>query len=271
MKCAKYIMEYLFLEFGVIVCNEGYSIRDMNDTGVQNNIMDIKEEYMCDIVLIYHIVLYSDDINADKISVSTEGRLEKHFLSWAKKTSLTGQVKIICAIKEDLISTYDYNVLHIEKEKDIIALTPEREERYYERYYNNYIKSQHTADPTIISISRTSDGKLELTNNVLNGNFKNRGELLFRLKKEFITDEVDESIILTYNKSYIPERLVYEKESDFYAAFYYKNGILSRKRQGNAFKCFHVLYIEMLAQQGIDYEEVINSDLFDSNGGDDEW
>lgn len=88
MKCAKYIMEYLFLEFGVLVCNDGYCIKDMNDTGVQNNIMDIKEEYMRDIVLIYYIVLYSDDINADKISVSTEGRLGKHFLSWAKKTSL---------------------------------------------------------------------------------------------------------------------------------------------------------------------------------------
>ena len=41
---AKYIMEYLFLEFGVLVCNDGYCIKDMNDTGVQNNIMDIKEE-----------------------------------------------------------------------------------------------------------------------------------------------------------------------------------------------------------------------------------
>ena len=39
---AKYIMEYLFLEFGVIVCNEGYSIKDMNDTGVQRNILDIR-------------------------------------------------------------------------------------------------------------------------------------------------------------------------------------------------------------------------------------
>ena len=99
----------------------------MNDTGVQNNIMDIKEEYMRDIVLIYYIVLYSDDINADKISVSTEGRLGKHFLSWAKKTSLNKKVNIAVILNENKMLEYrkckDLSVLlNIDKTAQIIFL-----------------------------------------------------------------------------------------------------------------------------------------------------
>lgn len=273
---AKYIMEYLYNDCGYVVANDGCSVMyvrgyQYDDTiGKKRNILDLEHSSMIVVALIYHIVneLYYHGDNIVYIAVTRDPGMS--FLNWAEKIPLTGHVKLICAIKEDQLTTYNYDVLHIEKEKDIIALTPEREERYYKEYYNNYIALQQTEEPTIISISRTSDGKLELTNNVLHGSFKNRRELLSKLKEEFITDEVDESIILAYNKSYIPERLVYEKEADFYAGFYYKNGVFSRKRQRNAFERFHVLYIEMLAQHGIDYYEMINSDIFDSNGGNDE-
>lgn len=224
MKCAKYIMEYLFLEFGVLVCNDGYCIKDMNDTGVQNNIMDIKEEYMRDIVLIYYIVLYSDDINADKISVSTEGRLGKHFLSWAKKTSLNKKVNIAVILNENKMLEYrkckDLSVLlNIDKnstdhifekyDKNKFDLTPCGEHIRYE-YYMHFIvpEKMFTEFFTSIQIKREDSGEINIVREELTTDSR-KGDKYHQIKNSIKTENIAESVTLIYDKEFLAERFVY--------------------------------------------------------------
>lgn len=69
------------------------------------------------VALIYHIVneLYYHGDNIVYIAVTEDPGMS--FLNWAEKIPLTGHVKLICAIKEDQLTTYNYDVLHIEKRK----------------------------------------------------------------------------------------------------------------------------------------------------------
>lgn len=263
MKCAKYIMEYLFLEFGVLVCNDGYCIKDMNDTGVQNNIMDIKEEYMRDIVLIYYIVLYSDDINADKISVSTEGRLGKHFLSWAKKASLNKKVNIAVILNENKMLEYrkckDLSVLlNIDKnstdhifekyDKNKFDLTPCGEHIRYE-YYMHFIvpEKMFTEFFTSIQIKREDSGEINIVREELTTDSR-KGDKYHQIKNSIKTENIAESVTLIYDKEFLAERFVYSEKSRFLAAYRYNNGKLRRINKHQAFTMFHRLYKEMSEQ-----------------------
>lgn len=260
---AKYIMEYLFLEFGVIVCNEGYSIKDMNDTGVQRNILDIKKEYMRDIVLIYYIVLYSDDINADKISVSTEGRLGKHFLSWAKKTSLNKKVNIAVILNENKMLEYrkckDLSVLlNIDKnstdhifekyDKNKFDLTPCGEHIRYE-YYMHFIvpEKMFTEFFTSIQIKREDSGEINIVREELTTDSR-KGDKYHQIKNSIKTENIAESVTLIYDKEFLAERFVYSEKSRFLAAYRYNNGKLRRINKHQAFTMFHRLYKEMSEQ-----------------------
>ena len=42
-------------------------------------------------------------------------------------------------------------------------------------------------------------------------------------------DSVIECVILTYRRSYLPERMIYNRDANFYAGFYYKDGVLTER------------------------------------------
>lgn len=62
-------------------------------------------------------------------------------------------------------------------------------------------------------------------------------------------DSVIECVILTYRRSYLPERMIYNRDANFYAGFYYKYGVLTEKSEEDAFKLFHSLYSEKVDQE----------------------
>ena len=62
-------------------------------------------------------------------------------------------------------------------------------------------------------------------------------------------DSVIECVILTYRRSYLPERMIYNRDANFYAGFYYKDGVLTEKSEEDAFKLFHLLYSEKVDQE----------------------
>ena len=48
-------------------------------------------------------------------------------------------------------------------------------------------------------------------------------------------DSVIECVILTYRRSYLPERMIYNRDAEFYAGFYYKDHVLTEKSEEDAF------------------------------------
>lgn len=261
---AKYIMEYLFLEFGVIVCNEGYSIKDMNDTGVQRNILDIKKEYMQDILMIKEIVTKIGYVNKDNIEISTKKTLGDHFLSWAKKTSLDSKVKIIILLNNLKLPKYNQckdlsvflnadknNVDHyIEKfDEDITKFTPEFEYYRYRDYIFFYMPREKGYEkyPTAIHLIRDNNGKVFMTRDEFT-NYPTisymRCQILNRIEKEGYL----ESVTLIYDKRYLADRLIYSDVSEFLVAYKYNNGKLRKINKHQAFTTFHRLYKDMSEQ-----------------------
>ncbi|WP_289148139.1 hypothetical protein [Ruminococcus bicirculans (ex Wegman et al. 2014)] len=47
----------------------------------------------------------------------------------------------------------------------------------------------------------------------------------------------------------MPERMIYNRDANFYAGFYYKDGVLTEKSEEDAFKLFHSLYSEKVDQE----------------------
>ncbi|WP_456032521.1 hypothetical protein [Ruminococcus sp.] len=264
MKCAKYIMEYLFLEFGVIVCNEGYSIKDMSDTGVQRNILDIKKEYMQDILIIKEIVTKIGYGNKDDIEISTEEPLGDHFLSWAKKTSLDAKVKIVILLNSFKLPKYnqckDLSVFlnadknnvdqYIEKfDEDITKLTPKFEFCRYRNQILSYmpIEKGYEKYPTAIHLIRDNNGKVFMTRD----EFTNYPTISYMRCKILTRIEIKgylESVTLIYDKRDLADRLIYSDVSEFLVAYKYNNGKLRKINKHQAFMTFHRLYKEMSEQ-----------------------
>lgn len=261
---AKYIMEYLFLEFGVIVCNEGYSIKDMSDTGVQRNILDIKKEYMQDMLMIKDIVTKIGYGNKDDIEISTEEPLGDHFLSWAKKTSLDAKVKIVILLNSFKLPKYnqckDLSVFlnadknnvdqYIEKfDEDITKLTPKFEFCRYRNQIHSYmpIEKGYEKYPTAIHLIRDNDGKVFMTRD----EFTNYPTISYMRCKILTRIEIKgylESVTLIYDKRDLADRLIYSDVSEFLVAYKYNNGKLRKINKHQAFTMFHRLYKEMSEQ-----------------------
>ena len=72
---------------------------------------------------------------------------------------------------------------------------------------------------------------------------------LKKVESKMSDDSVIECVILTYRRSYLPERMIYNRDANFYAGFYYKDGVLTEKSEEDAFKLFHSLYSEKVDQE----------------------
>lgn len=59
-----------------------------------------------------------------------------------------------------------------------------------------------------------------------------------KIESKMSDDSVIECVILTYRRSYLPERMIYNRDANFYAGFYYKDGVLTEKSEEDAFKLF---------------------------------
>ena len=70
-----------------------------------------------------------------------------------------------------------------------------------------------------------------------------------KIESKMSDDSVIECVILTYRRSYLPERMIYNRDANFYAGFYYKDGVLTEKSEEDAFKLFHLLYSEKVDQE----------------------
>jgi hypothetical protein len=72
---------------------------------------------------------------------------------------------------------------------------------------------------------------------------------LKKIESKMSDDSVIECVILTYRRNYLPERMIYNRDANFYAGFYYKDGVLTEKSEEDAFKLFHSLYSEKVDQE----------------------
>lgn len=74
-------------------------------------------------------------------------------------------------------------------------------------------------------------------------------DMFEKIESKMSDDSVIECVILTYRRSYLPERMIYNRDANFYAGFYYKDGVLTEKSEEDAFKLFHSLYSEKVDQE----------------------
>ena len=175
---------------------------------------------------------------------------------WASKTSLEGNVEITVLQDEERVrkdpcsDTLGYlNGLDdqqrlelVKHHKDMVKLTPEGEEKatslkeqrillllyvYAEWLTENF--RYRICIPTIIIAVRKI--------------------CLKKIESKMSDDSVIECVILTYRRSYLPERMIYNRDANFYAGFYYKDGVLTEKSEEDAFKLFHLLYSEKVDQE----------------------
>lgn len=269
---AKYMMEYLYHEFGALVCNDGYSlkvIREVRSSPSLRKITNIlrlnkhglSERCVFDMLVIYHIVSKMFYNKTDNVEVYVEKYPCKHLLSWAGKTALNGTLKLnILLDNKDMIK---YNMhgeiarlLHINKEacdcifekfdEDIMKLTPKRENKKYD-IYKRFLAPKEEAvrrNVTAIQIKRCSDESIKMDRLSI-VKYPKSDEIYDDIMEDITKNNTKESVVLIYDWEGIVERFVYSDKSFYLMAFKYDKNGLRRIRKDEAFKCFHQLYGEM--------------------------
>ncbi|MEE1551944.1 MAG: hypothetical protein U0K24_01415, partial [Lachnospiraceae bacterium] len=187
---AKYIMEYLYHEFGALVCNDGYSLKMIREVRSSPSLREItnilrlnkqglSERCVFDMLVIDHIVSQMFYNKTDSVEVYVEKYPCKHLLSWAWKTALNGTLKINILLDNKDMIRYNMHgeiayLLHINKEacdcifekfdKDIMKLTPKRENKKYD-IYKRFLSPKEEAGQrivTAIQIKRCSDESIKM-------------------------------------------------------------------------------------------------------------
>lgn len=269
---AKYIMEYLYNEHGYVPTNRGHSVLVTNRTegsgwwhrvGQEESILDIEKDIQMAVVLIrciaFTIYRYGNSI----VSITMFGRIDETFLHWASKTSLEGNVEITVLQDEGRVrhdscfDTLEYlNRLDeqqrfelVKQHKAMVKLTPEREEEEYKLHCQIYQTEKTTMYPTFVCIRRMADGEFHVSHCYSDNYYGSAEDMFEKIESNMSDDSVIECVILAYRKSYLPERMIYNKDADFYAGFYYKDGVLTKKKEEEAFKLFDSLYSQKADQE----------------------
>ena len=269
---AKYIMEYLYHEFGALVCNDGYSLKMIREVRSSPSLREItnilrlnkqglSERCVFDMLVIDHIVSQMFYNKTDSVEVYVEKYPCKHLLSWAWKTALNGTLKINILLDNKDMIRYNMHgeiayLLHINKEacdcifekfdKDIMKLTPKRENKKYD-IYKRFLSPKEEAGQrivTAIQIKRCSDESIKMDRLSI-VKYPKSDEIYYDIMEDITKNNTKESVVLIYDWEGIVERFVYSDKSSYLMAFKYDKNGLRRIRKDEAFKCFHQLYGEM--------------------------
>lgn len=269
---AKYIMEYLYNEHGYVPTNRGHSVLVTNRTegsgwwhrvGQEESILAIEEDIQMAVVLIRCIAFTIYRYGNSVVSITMFGRIDETFLHWASETSLEGNVEITVLQDEGRVrhdSCFDtlgyLNRLEeqqrfelVKQHKAMVKLTPEREEEEYKRHCQIYEEEKTTMYPTFVCIRRMADGEFHVSHLYSDNYYRSAEDMFEKIQSKMSDDSVIECVILAYRRSYLPERMIYNKDADFYAGFYYKDGVLTKKKEEEAFKLFDSLYSQKADQE----------------------
>lgn len=147
-------------------------------------------------------------------------------------------------------------LLHINKEacdcifekfdKDIMKLTPKRENKKYD-IYKRFLAPKEEAgqrNVTAIQIKRCSDESIKMDRLSI-VKYPKSDEIYDDIMEDITKNNTKESVVLIYDWEGIVERFVYSDKSSYLMAFKYDKNGLRRIRKDEAFKCFHQLYGEM--------------------------
>ncbi|HBB62061.1 MAG TPA: hypothetical protein DCZ53_00005, partial [Ruminococcus sp.] len=181
----------------------------------------------------------------------------------ASKTSLEGNVEITVLQDEERVrkdpcsDTLGYlNGLDdqqrlelVKHHKDMVKLTPEGEEEEYKKHCQSYEFKRATDSLTFVCIRRMADGEFQVSHLYSDNYYCSAEDMFEKIESKMGDDSVIECVILTYRRSYLPERMIYNRDANFYAGFYYKYGVLTEKSEEDAFKLFHSLYSEKVDQE----------------------
>lgn len=264
---AKYIMEYLYNEHGYVPTNRGNSVLVTNRTeksgwwhkiGQEESVLAIEKDIQLAVVLICCIAFAIYSHGNSVVSITMSGCIDETFLHWASKTSLEGHVEITVLQDEERVrndpcsDTLGYlNGLDdqqrfelVKHHNDMVKLTPDREEEEYKKHCQSYELKKATDSPTFVCIRRTADGEFHVSHFYSDNYYCSAEDMFEKIESKMSDDSVIECVILAYRRSYLPERMIYNKDADFYAGFYYKDGVLIKKKEEEAFKLFHSRYSE---------------------------
>ena len=267
LTAAKYILEYLYSEHSCVLGNNGHTFNNINKSCGRRiydytNIMALNECTKLHIMMIARIVESLYKHPTDVVKIDIKDMQLRSFLNWAKNTELEGSVVITAVNDKSVISGSELYVWREHEEfmsdtqkavyekanEELLRLTPERERMAYNDFrFDNYCSDSMT-EISFISISRSSGGKLKFSSV---GEFypTDNAKLLADIIAEDIKEKpITECLILSYKCKDFPERLLYNEDSNFYGAFYYKDGKVAIKEKNVAFEYFHKLYCEMTEQ-----------------------
>lgn len=262
--CSKYIMEYLYNWHGLVLSNKGHSVlcarkNDWYNVGDKENILNMDDEIKLAVVMIHEIAKQLYFYSGDVVNIAVYGNITPEFFRWAKKTPLEGQViiKIIQKQNEmtcDFFDDWGIKYYYIDKfesrfsglleaqHRSLVTLTKEREEKEYERHCKLRREKLTMVEPSFISIYRRAGGEFKVAHFYSISTYTGVEEMAQDVEIALKRSKAYECVVLAYNKSYLPERLIYDKDSEFYAGFYYKDGVMTQEREKDAFKHFHSFY-----------------------------
>ena len=269
---AKYIMEYLYNEHGYVPTNRGHSVLVTKGSerfgwwrkvGQEESILAIDEEIQMAVVLIHSIAFTLYRHGNSTVSITMSGCIDETFLHWASETSLEGHVEITVLQDEGRVrhDSCFYTLGHlnrleeqqrfelVKQHKAMVKLTPEREEEEYKRHCQIYEEEKTTMYPTFVCIRRMADGEFHVSHLYSDNYYRSAEDMFEKIQSKMSDDSVIECVILAYRRSYLPERMIYNKDADFYAGFYYKDGVLTKKKEEEAFKLFDSLYSQKADQE----------------------
>lgn len=244
---ARYILEYLFLEHRMTLCDEGYCVHVSGDSSgfFRGNVLEVLENHALDIVVIDRIVapLYS------------KKRKTKHVLyidnnvrifDWARKTGLNGNIELNVIIdKKELcyenmeINRYSEDHQNSSRRKGLMKLTPKNEECSYERYISE-VEGQERGNKTVLYMWKSDDKKIGLKEIPISS-YPIATKIYDILQKYAEKHPNEEGVMLVYDQRNMPARFVYSEKSPFVAGYRCSGGVLKEIDKNTALDLFHWL------------------------------